>query len=183
MGRVSIKLSGFGGQGIILSGYIIGKAASLHDGRFATHTQSYGPEARGGACAAEVIISDDEPVDYPFILTADVLVSMSQEAFDTYLPVLKETGTLVYDGDLVSVHDLSEKVSAHSVPATRIAEELGNKIVANVVMLGFLAAVTRAVSKAAMLRCIEESVPRRFVELNRTAFERGWNHFENGAKE
>ncbi len=180
--RLQVKLSGFGGQGIILSGYIVGKAAALYDGKFATHTQSYGPEARGGACAAEVIISDDKPTDYPFVTDADILVTMSQEAFETYKPLLQRNGTLIYDKDLVHIHDVPKTVKKHSIPATKIAENLGNKIVANVVMLGFFARVTGAVSKNAMVRCIRESVPSRFLDLNMRAFEEGWQWPENSRR-
>jgi len=180
--KVQVKLSGFGGQGIILGGYMIGKAAALYDGKFATHTQSYGPEARGGACSAEVIISDDKPTDYPFITNADVLVTMSQEAFETYRATLKKNGTLIYDRDLVHIHDVPKSVKVRSIPATKIAEQLGNKIVANVVMLGYFARVTGAVSKNAMMHCIRDSVPKRFVELNMRAFEEGWRWPETSRK-
>ncbi len=175
MSRAEIRLTGFGGQGIILSGYIIGKAAAIHDKKQATFTQSYGPESRGGACSAQVIISD-EPVSYPHLIDPSILVVMSQEAYNKYGPTLRDGGLLIVDEDLVETGDLAGEVRLLSVPATRLAEELGRKIVANIVMLGFLAAVTDVVSVEAMREAVRTSVPKGTEELNLRAFERGYEH-------
>jgi 2-oxoglutarate ferredoxin oxidoreductase subunit gamma len=168
-----IRFAGFGGQGIIRSGYLIGKAASLHDGKFATLNQAFGPEARGGACSAQVLIAQDR-VLYPYITKPDILVTMSQEAYEKYGSELGDRGMLITDTDLVKTGKVKGKVKHYSIPATRFAEELGNRIIANVVMIGFFTAITEVVSKEAMKKAIPGSVPDRFLELNLKAFEQGY---------
>ena len=174
MNRLEIRLSGFGGQGIVRSGEIIGKAAAIYDGRHATFTQSYGPESRGGAAAAQVAIADD-PVElsYPHVIDPSILVIMSQGAYNKYVPGFRRDGLLVVDEDLVELDEAAEGLRILKVPATRLAEELGRRIVANVVMLSFLAAVTAIVSPQAMKRAVLDSVPRGTEELNERAFETG----------
>jgi 2-oxoglutarate ferredoxin oxidoreductase subunit gamma len=173
--ETSIKLCGFGGQGIILSGMLIGRAAAIYDGMQATFTQSYGPEARGGECSASVIVGKDR-AGYPFVNEADVLVAMSQVAYNKYISHLKPGKLLVIDTDLVEPHGVPEGVEIRAVPATAFAEKLGNKIVANVVMLGFFTAVSGAVTRESMERVVAESVPKRFIELNKKAFATGFDH-------
>ncbi|KPL03158.1 MAG: pyruvate ferredoxin oxidoreductase [candidate division Zixibacteria bacterium SM23_73_2] len=175
---IEIRISGFGGQGIIRCGLIIGKAASLYDGKSATLTQSFGPEARGSACSAQVVI-DEERVLYPYITVPNILVAMSQEAYSKFSSNLKEGGTLLIDTDLVKLDQKKDKVKLYAIPATRIAEEMGNKIIANIVMLGFFTAVTKIISKDAARDSISGSVPERFVELNIKAFDRGYEYGEN----
>ncbi|MDR5695144.1 MAG: 2-oxoacid:acceptor oxidoreductase family protein [Armatimonadota bacterium] len=170
--RREVRISGFGGQGIILAGYILGKAAAVYDNKEATLVQSYGPEARGGAASAEVVI-DEEPVDYPHIEAADILVLMSAEAYRTYGKSLRPGGTLIVEEDLVP---LEEGQKAIKVPATRLAEELGRRIVANIVMLGALVAATGIVSKEAIVESVRTSVPPRTVDLNLRALERGYEY-------
>lgn len=170
-----IRFAGFGGQGIIRSGIIIGKAASLYDDKFATMNQSFGPEARGGACSAQVVVSD-ERVLYPYVTVPDILVAMSQEAYTKYEPELGEEGFLLIDEDLVHPKPVRGNIKLYSVPATRFAEELGNRIIANVAMLGFFTAVTGVVSVEAMKKAIPSLVPQRFVELNLKAFDRGYEY-------
>jgi len=131
--RREIRLAGFGGQGIILAGHILGKAAALYDNKDAVLSQSYGPEARGGACAAEVVISD-EPVDYPLFDKADIVVVMSLEASTKYGPTVKDGGTVLVDSDLARSN--AEGPNIHSAPFTRTAEGLGNRMAANVVLRG-----------------------------------------------
>ncbi|NQU27507.1 MAG: 2-oxoacid:acceptor oxidoreductase family protein, partial [Candidatus Marinimicrobia bacterium] len=133
---MDIRFSGFGGQGIIKSGILIGKAASLHDNKYGTMTQSFGPEARGGACSAQVIVNDT-PILYPYIVAPEILVSMSQEAYEKFLDDLIPGGILLTDIDLVKPERLRDDVKMYSIPSTRIAEEMGNRIFANVVMVGF----------------------------------------------
>ncbi|MEE8422743.1 MAG: 2-oxoacid:acceptor oxidoreductase family protein [Dehalococcoidia bacterium] len=169
--RHEVRLAGFGGQGIILAGYILGKAAGLYGEQEAVLTQSYGPEARGGACAAQVIISD-EPVDYPLFDQADTLVLMSQAAAEKYGSTAKPRATVLIDDGLVEI-DLPG-VELHGAPFTRIAEELGNRIVANIVMLGYLTGITGFVEREAMEEGIRTEVKERFIELNLRAFERGY---------
>ncbi len=169
--RQEIRLAGFGGQGIILAGYILGKAAGLYGDREAVFTQSYGPEARGGACAAQVIISD-EPVDYPLFDRADYLVLMSQEAAKKYGGTARPGATVIVDSGLVEI--ALPDVQMHGAPFTRIAEELGNRIVANIVMLGYLNGVTGIVERAALEEAIRTEVKERFIDLNMQAFSRGY---------
>jgi len=174
MNRTEIRLTGFGGQGIILSGYIIGKAAAIYDRKYATFTQSYGPESRGGACSAQVIVSD-EPVHYPHLIEPDILVIMSQEAYSKYVDDLKPGGLLIVDEDLVHTDDRAQGKRLFKIPATRLAEEkLGRRVVANIVMLGFFSAITDVVSKEAMLQAVLSSVPKGTEELNARAFETGY---------
>ena len=175
MSRTEIRLTGFGGQGIILSGYIVGKAAAIHDGKQATFTQSYGPESRGGACSAQVIISD-EPISYPHLTDPAILVVMSQAAYNKYAPDIREGALLIIDEDLVETGEIAGDVRLFSVPATRLAEELGRKIVANIVMLGFFAAATDVVSVEAMREAILSSVPKGTEELNLKAFQKGYEY-------
>jgi 2-oxoglutarate ferredoxin oxidoreductase subunit gamma len=178
MSRMDIKLGGFGGQGIILSGYILGKAASIFDNMEAVLTQSYGPEARGGACSADVVISKTK-IDYPYLKDIKILVVMSQEAYGTYTKQLGEGGMLIYDEDLVKINkkDCKEKKwKVYNIPATRLAEELGRKIVANIVMLGFFTAVSDTVSYEAMKNAILSSVPKGTEKLNESAFNNGYDY-------
>ena len=174
MNRDEIILGGFGGQGIILAGYIMGKGASLFDKKYATHIQDYGPEARGGACRTEVVISDSK-ISYPYIDNPSVLAVMSQEAYTKYSPSMRRDTMLLIDEDLVKL-----KKSKHSrlfaIPATRIAQELGRVAVANVVMLGFITAVTKVIAMEAMKRAVLESVPKGTEELNMKAFDRGYSY-------
>jgi 2-oxoglutarate ferredoxin oxidoreductase subunit gamma len=177
-----IRVAGFGGQGVILSAIVIGKAASVFEGNFATMTQSFGPEARGGACSAQVILSD-QPVLYPYVTNPDILVVMSQEAYTKFVPELKQGGTLIIEEDLVRVRDLPAGTKVFSVPATRLAEELGKRMVLNIVMVGFFAAVTEIVNAEALRKAVAESVPEAFRDLNLKAFDQGYEYGKTQAKE
>ncbi|MDD2390896.1 MAG: 2-oxoacid:acceptor oxidoreductase family protein [Desulfobacterales bacterium] len=166
-----IIITGFGGQGIILTGRILGKAASLGDHKESTMVQSYGPESRGGACSAQVIISDDA-IHYPYINTADILICMSQGGYDKFIGQLNPEGTLVIDQDLVRPRRIKR---FFSIAATRIAEELGHKMMANIIMVGFTTAVTQAISLEAARQTVIESVPKGTEDLNLKAFNKGWD--------
>lgn len=170
-----IRFSGFGGQGIIRCGLIAGKALSLFDNKQATMTQSFGPEARGSACSSQLVVSDDR-VLYPYISVPEILVSMSQEAYEKYEPELRDDGILLIDKDLVKSKPSREKIKTYSIPSTRFAEELGNRIIANLVMLGFFTAITRIVSPEAMKKALPGLVPGRFLELNKKAFDKGYEY-------
>lgn len=170
-----IRFSGFGGQGIIRCGLIAGKALSLFDNKQATMTQSFGPEARGSACSSQIVVSDDR-VLYPYISVPEILVSMSQEAYEKYEPELRDDGILLIDKDLVKSKPSREKIKTYSIPSTRFAEELGNRIIANLVMLGFFTAITRIVSPEAMKKALPGLVPGRFLELNKKAFDKGYEY-------
>lgn len=175
MTRTEIKMGGFGGQGIVLAGYIIGKAAAVLDGKEAVQTQSYGPEARGGACSAGVVI-DDNPIDYPLISDVHVLILMSQEAYTTYRKFLIENGTLIIDEDLVHLSDEDEKREVFRIPATKMASKLGRRIVANIVMLGFFTATTDLVGYESMKKAVLSSIPKGTEDLNSKAFEQGYQY-------
>ncbi len=170
-----IRFSGFGGQGIIRCGLIAGKALSLFDNKQATMTQSFGPEARGSACSSQLVVSDDR-VLYPYISAPEILVSMSQEAYEKYEPEMREDGILLLDKDLVKAKPPRGKIKSYSIPSTRFAEELGNRIIANLVMLGFFTAITRLVSPEAMKKALPGLVPERFLELNKKAFDKGYEY-------
>ncbi|MCZ2156740.1 MAG: 2-oxoacid:acceptor oxidoreductase family protein [Bryobacterales bacterium] len=172
MRLTEIRIAGFGGQGVILATQILGRAASIYDGVHATMTQSFGPEARGGACSAQLIVSD-EPVLYPYVTRADILVAMSQEAYSKFAREVKPGGILIVEQDLVQPGQAPEGVRVYPLAATRIAEELGKRVVQNVVMLGFLAAVTRVVSAESLERAVMVSVPAHLADLNRQALQAG----------
>ncbi len=167
-----IRIAGFGGQGVILSAVVLGKAASIYENGFATMTQNFGPEARGGACSAQLVIADS-PVLYPYVTRPDVLVVMSQEAYNRFAPELKPGGMMIIEEDLVRVSDVKGERKVYSIPATRFAEELGKRMVLNAVMVGFFTAVTKLLSAEAVRKAVADSVPANFRELNLKAFDRG----------
>jgi len=175
MQLTEIRLAGFGGQGVILSAIVLGKAASIYQGGFATMTQNFGPEARGGACSAQLILSDS-PVLYPYVTRPDIMVILSQEAYVRFGSEVKEGGILIVEQDLVRVSDLSNSVQVYSIPATRIAEELGKRMVLNSVMVGFFTAVTHLLEPDAVRKAVADSVPPSFRELNLKAFDRGFEY-------
>jgi 2-oxoglutarate ferredoxin oxidoreductase subunit gamma len=175
MPLTEIRVAGFGGQGVILSAIVLGKAASIHQGEFATMTQNFGPEARGGACSAQLMLSDT-PVAYPYVTHPDIMVVMSQEAYTKFAPELKEGGTLLIERDLVRVTDLPAQTRIYSVPATRLAEELGKRMVLNIVMVGFFTAVTQLLKADAVRKAVADSVPASFKELNLKAFDKGYEY-------
>jgi 2-oxoglutarate ferredoxin oxidoreductase subunit gamma len=175
MTRTEIKIGGFGGQGVILSGYIVGRAASIYDNKYATMIQSFGPEARGSACSAQVIVSSN-PIDYPYIVSPQIMIVMSQEAYSRFSPELAKGGMLITEEELVIPHNLRKDVKHFSIPATRIAEELGKRIVLNIVMMGFMTAVTKLLDPEAMRKAVLVSVPKGTEELNLRAFESGYEY-------
>jgi 2-oxoglutarate ferredoxin oxidoreductase subunit gamma len=169
-----IRIAGFGGQGVILAGQILGKGATIFENRHATLVQSFGPEARGGSCSAQVVLSD-RPIAYPYVARPHVLVAMSQDAFERFAPEIADGGMLLFEEDLVKVHDLRPGIKSFGVPATRIAEELRRKMVLNIVMVGFVAAVTGLVSLDAARKAVLDSVPKGTEHLNCTAFDKGYD--------
>ncbi len=172
MQLTEIRIAGFGGQGVILSAIILGKAASIYQGAFATMTQNYGPEARGGACSAQLMVSDS-PILYPYVTQPDIMVVMSQEAYVRFGSEVKDGGILIVEQDLVRVSDINKEIQVYSVPATRIAEELGKRMVLNSVMVGFFTAVTHLLDPDAVGKAVAASVPPSFREMNLKAFEKG----------
>jgi len=168
---MNIRLAGFGGQGIVMAGYVLGHAGIL-DGRNALQTQSYGSESRGGACKSDVIITEGEILELaPSAL--DALVAMSQPALEKYLSNLKEDGILIYDSGLVK--PTNGGVRAFGLPATDTAHKtFGRDVVANVIMLGCLSGLTGAAGRESLCRAISESVPPKTVAMNLKAFDEGF---------
>jgi 2-oxoglutarate ferredoxin oxidoreductase subunit gamma len=182
--RKEILLAGFGGQGIVVAGYIIGKAAAIYDKKNAVFTQSYGPEARGGACSAGVIIAD-EPIGYPYLTKPTLAIIMSQEAWRKYSTkvLAGKSPVVILDKDLVNIGEQKiVKGKIYRISATRIAEELGKRIVANIVMLGFFTRIANLISTEAMKESIITTVPKTTIELNLKAFERGYKLCEDFLK-
>ena len=138
MDRTELRISGFGGQGVILAAYVLGKACAVVENGHATLNQAFGPEARGSACSAQLILSS-EPVTYPYVRSIDILVAMSQDSYRLFHGEVKPGGLILIDEDLVTT-EVKPKHRILGVPATRIAEELGKRIIANMVMVGFFAA-------------------------------------------
>ncbi|MBW1991905.1 MAG: 2-oxoacid:acceptor oxidoreductase family protein [Deltaproteobacteria bacterium] len=168
--RIEIRLAGAGGQGIILAGVILAEAAAIHEGRFVCQTQSYGPEARGGSCRSDVVISDEE-IDYPQAVQPDILLCLNQKACDLYVFDLKPGGTLIVDDS--RVHHLPV-TRAVGLPFTRIArEEAGLEMLANIVALGALAVLTGVVSLESLAAAVLARVPRGTEMPNRKALEAG----------
>jgi 2-oxoglutarate ferredoxin oxidoreductase subunit gamma len=172
--KTEIRLAGFGGQGIVLAGHILGKAASLFENLNSVFTQSYGPEARGGACSADVIIAGGD-IFYPRVSCPQILVLMSEEAKNTYGSLMDKEASILIDEDLVRLDSVPAGCRLFKIPATRLAEKLGRKIVANIVMLGFITSVTEVVGYEAMKQALFDSIPRGTEELNLKAFEKGYD--------
>ena len=178
-----IRVAGFGGQGVIMAASVIGKATSIVDGDFATMTQNFGPEARGGACSAQLVLSKT-PVLYPYVTRPDILVVMSQEAYVKFAPELKPGGIMLIEQELVRVQGLAQGVKVYGIPATRLAEQCGKRMVLNIVMVGFFGAITGLISRESLRKAVEDSVPAAFRELNMKAFDTGYDfgikHLEHG---
>lgn len=170
-----IRITGFGGQGVILCGYIIGKAASIFNDQHGTLTQSFGPEARGSACSAQVIVSDDR-ISYPYVTFPNFLIAMSKDGYLSHKDKIAKDCVIVYEKDLVPLEKHGPNVKTFGVPATRFAEELGRKIVLNIVMLGFFGAVSGLLPKDALRKAVESSVPSGTEELNLKAFDKGYEY-------
>ncbi len=172
MKRLEVRFAGLGGQGIITASKILGQAIALYDGRYAVQTQSYGPEARGSACIAQVVIAD-EHVDYPKPINPDVLVLMSQEAYDSHGQTVKDDGILITDSEMVRPFKVKPKVRFYTIAATRLAEEEFNqRIVANVIMLGAFTEITKSVSPRALKQSLKQMFPKYYT-VNKKAYELG----------
>ena len=171
MARQEIRFAGFGGQGLLLAGILLGKTACLFGGKQAAQTQSYGTEARGGASQCNVVI-DDQEITYVGVVSPDVFVVMSQEAYEKLVGEVKEGGVVFYDSDLVKIKE-SPKLRQIPVPSTSAAKDLGRQMVANVVMLGAMVEGTKILPADQVKTCLQESVPPGTEELNLKAFDKG----------
>ncbi len=167
-----IRISGFGGQGVGLFGVILGRALALYQDLDVVMTQAYGPEARGGASNANLVVAD-RPIDYPFVQEADVLVALSQESYARFRPEAREDALVIIESDFVTPETGDPTVG---IPATRLAEELGKRIVMNVIMLGFFTAVVDFTDRKAVEKAIAATVPPTTLMLNKKAFEMGYSH-------
>jgi 2-oxoglutarate ferredoxin oxidoreductase subunit gamma len=174
--RTELRITGLGGQGVVLSAHIIGHACAIDAGMHATMIQSFGPEARGSACSATLVIKETE-VLYPYVRRPTVLVALSSDGYEKYKDELADDGVLVHEKDLVKPETRAGQ-RAFGVPSTRIAESLGRSIVQNIVMLGFTAAVTKIVPLDCMREAVRSSVPPGTTELNLRAFDAGVEYFE-----
>ena len=175
MKRYEIRIAGFGGQGVVTVGKIAGVAAALYDKRNAVQTHSYGPESRGGACKAELVLSD-EIIHYPKVRSADVLVALSQPGQDAYIKDLKPGGLLIVDPLTVIKDSPRTDIRVVKVPTAEIALAVGNKKFQNMVALGALCGVTGVISKEALEKAIQESVPPKTLAQNIQAFEKGMEY-------
>jgi 2-oxoglutarate ferredoxin oxidoreductase subunit gamma len=173
MPRHEVRIAGFGGQGVVLSGIVLGTAA-MYDNHFSTQVQSYGPEARGGACKSEVVISDEE-ISFPMVTGPEFFIALSQEALDKYIGDLPEGKTLIVDEDLVKNIPERKGILIHRLPMTRVADrKLKNRMFTNIVMIGAVTDFTGLVSREAMREAVKNIVPRATIEKNLAALEAGF---------
>ncbi|WP_297501384.1 2-oxoacid:ferredoxin oxidoreductase subunit gamma [Thermococcus sp.] len=174
--RKEVLFSGFGGQGVILASVILGRAAAVYENLYAVQTQSYGPESRGGASRAEVVISD-EPIDYPKAIAPDYAVFFSQEAYSKYLHTVKEGATVIVEKDLVPHRDpeFEKKLNVIALPLTEIAEETtGLSLTMNILTLGIFVGVTEIVGRESIEKAVRDAVPHGTEEINLRALRKGF---------
>ncbi|HWR61603.1 MAG TPA: 2-oxoacid:acceptor oxidoreductase family protein [Clostridia bacterium] len=176
MEKYEVRLSGSGGQGLLLAGIILAEGA-INDGKNSVQTQSYGPEARGGASKSEVIISS-EAIDFPKVRNCDILLALTQKSYEQYSEGLKENGILIID-DSVTVKETGDK-RVHSVPILdTAAKELGKPMVTNIVALGAIVEITKVISRESLEKAVLDRVPKGTEELNRKALSMGYKIAEN----
>lgn len=176
MKKYNVRICGLGGQGVIMGGMILGKATSIFEDRWATLVQSFGPEARGSECSAQVMVADEE-IAFPYIRESDIFMAMSQGAYEKFVTEMNEDAILVYENELVAIDDRVPKgAKSFGIPGTRIAEEdIGRRIVFNMVMIGFMTAVTDVATVDAMRKAVSDSVPKGTEEFNLIAFNKGYD--------
>lgn len=183
MSRTEVRIAGFGGQGVILAGVILGHAVAVHEGKKAVQTQSYGAETRGGSARSEVVISN-EKIDYPKVISPNITITMSQESFAKYASDSRPGTALFVDADLVTNVPTTTAGTVYRVPATKIAaEEFKKTLVVNMVMLGAVAAVTKVAELTSLKKSVKE-LAKGSVELNMQALDRGfqWANANLGSK-
>ena len=173
MKKVEIRLTGVGGQGVVLSSVILGRAASVYDKINAVQTQTYGSDMRGGDVCTEVIIAE-EKIIYPIVNNPDILVTLDQKSYNDNIKDLKSDGILITDSDLVETSSLKDGISHYHKSFNKIAiEELKKKAVANMIMLGFLQEKTKIVTFNAIEKAIADLVPPKTIDLNLKALQIG----------
>ncbi|MEW6265179.1 MAG: 2-oxoacid:acceptor oxidoreductase family protein [Thermodesulfobacteriota bacterium] len=177
--RYEIRIAGFGGQGVVTIGKILGLAFSVYGGKNSTNTQSYGPESRGGACRSEVVVSDRE-INYPYVRQADILVALSQTALDTYIGALKEGGGLIVDSEAVASVPAAERFRLYPLPTVALAHEAGDVKYQNMVVLGALYRLLgRLIDEASLLEALRAGVPAQTLAANLIAFEKGRDYVKS----
>jgi 2-oxoglutarate ferredoxin oxidoreductase subunit gamma len=174
LGRRELRIAGFGGQGVVLAGNIVGQAVAVYDKQYAAFTQNYGPEARGGSCTAEVVAAE-EPIGYPYLTSPQIVVILSQDAYNKYGKDLPAETQLIIDPDLVKP-DPSQSHPYLTIPTNRMAREMGRVVVANIILLGFLSAVSSYVTAEALRKSVLATVPKGTGEFNMKAFELGYKY-------
>jgi 2-oxoglutarate ferredoxin oxidoreductase subunit gamma len=173
MERYEIRLSGEGGQGLVLAGAIVAEAVGIYGGKQVTYTQSYGPESRGGSCRADVVVSDD-PVDYPICTRLDLLLALTQKACDSYSPQLKKDGILIVDESRVSVVPPGS-FRLCRLPILQTARvKLAKEVVANLVCVGIVGMLSGLASQEDLHKAVLARVPKGTQEINRRALEAGF---------
>jgi 2-oxoglutarate ferredoxin oxidoreductase subunit gamma len=170
--RIELRMSGVGGQGIVTIGYVIGMAAALYDKKDVIMTEAYGPEITGGWSRADVIISDMD-IDYPLVDNPDVLIVMSQQGWEQNRSSVKKGGLVLYQEGFVDVGKVVSK-KCIAIPAIQIADELGKRIVSNVVMMGAFQEITKIITKNALQKSLKKRIPKNTEELNMAALKRGY---------
>jgi 2-oxoglutarate ferredoxin oxidoreductase subunit gamma len=178
MSETSIRFSGFGGQGIILSAVILAFGTAIYEKRSVVQTQSYGVESRGGSCTADVIISD-KAIAYPLVECADFLISLSQEAVNKYIPAINKYSLVIVDP--VFVQELPEGLSGRvvEVPAAEMADKLGNRLVSNMIVLGVLSGLSSVISLESLEKSIKRNTNRALHDINISAANVGFKFAGN----
>jgi 2-oxoglutarate ferredoxin oxidoreductase subunit gamma len=169
--RYDIRLSGSGGQGLVFAGTILAEALGIHEGKNVSQTQSYGPEARGGASRSDLVFSSGE-IYYPKALKLDLLLALTQEACDTYYLNLKDEGLLIVDSGLVDQPPARDVISLPFIQSAR--ENLGTPVVANIIALGTIVSLTRIISKESLIEALKTKSPKAMLDLNLKAVELGF---------
>jgi len=178
--RFEIRIAGFGGQGVVTIGRILGEAFTIYEDKNSVNTHSYGPESRGGACKSEVVVSDGE-IHYPNVRKADLFIALSQVALDTYIADLKGGGILLIDPDSVKDVPSRNKYRVYEVPTMKIAHDIGGVKFQNSVALGALyPLIAHMIEESSLRQAISNNVPPETVEINMGAFERGMRYAEEG---
>ncbi len=178
--RLEVRMAGVGGQGIVTMGYVVGTAAALYDKKDVVMTEAYGPEIMGGFSRADVIISDSH-IDYPIIDDPDVLLVMSQDGWERNGSLVKERGLVLYEEDLVQPGDPKSRTFV-AIPAIRTADELGRRVIANVILMGALQEITNILTKKALESALMERIPKGTEKLNLIALSKGYELGENAGR-
>ena len=172
MERCRMVFSGSGGQGVITAAIVLAEAAVLHEGLMAVQSQAYGPEARGGATRSDIIIAD-EPINFPKVIQPNVLVCLTQEAYNQYYPIIRPGGLLITDNRFVKIQRKVDALQKELPMYRNIMETIGKPIVFNICMLGAVIALTKLVKSDSIMKVLEDRLPAGFIKMNRDALDLG----------